>query len=162
GSPARVTVARLAQIDSGKIFQAPRRVKAGSQLVGERLVVDEAVCACRRDGALVKGHCVLLPALDARKLRRGQCGAAAECDGRIFAERSELRKVRRELLAHLRSCGFISAVQTLGASKRPIEVMLCELREDVGAPQQWPGGLRRSDGASGIAGEKLRLLAAEP
>ena len=38
------------------LLKAVRRVKAGSQLVGKRLVVDKAVCACRRDGAPVQLH----------------------------------------------------------------------------------------------------------
>src|SRR5690242_18750160 len=110
------------------------------------------------DGPLVKGHCVPLPALDAREFRGSQRGAAAERDRRVFAELSELRQMRLELLSEVRSCCFVSTVQTLGASKRPIEVIVRELGEDVCAPQQWPGGLRRRDRGSGFAGEKVRLL----
>src|SRR6516225_4731907 len=89
-------------------------------------------------------------------------GAAAERDRRVFTELSQPRQVCLELFAEVRSCGFVSAVQTLGTSERPVEVIVCVLGKDVGAPQQWPGGLRRSDGGSGITGEKMRLLAAKP
>src|SRR6516164_11318091 len=43
-------------------------VKARGQLVGERLVVDKAVCACRHDRALVQVHAVERASLDTGNL----------------------------------------------------------------------------------------------
>src|SRR6516164_7651453 len=56
GSPSQIAGSGLPQISVCDRLEAARRVEAGSQLVGERLVVDEAVYPCRRDGALVELH----------------------------------------------------------------------------------------------------------
>src|SRR6516225_5924438 len=56
----------------GYLYEATGRVKAGSQLVAERLVVDKAVCACRIDGALVQIHGVERSSLDTGNLSADQ------------------------------------------------------------------------------------------
>ena len=53
GSPTDIAVARVPQIHMGELFEATRRVEARGQFVGERLVVDEAVCLGRADGLFV-------------------------------------------------------------------------------------------------------------
>src|SRR5215471_16923240 len=90
GSPARIAVTRLVQIDIGKIFEAARCVKAGSQLVGEGLVVDKAVCACRRDGALVELHGIERASLDAGYLGDDQRCTILEIPRTICREGSKL------------------------------------------------------------------------
>src|SRR5262245_20818668 len=54
------------------LLEAARRVEAGSQLVGERLIVDEAVGARRSDGALVQVHGLERASLDTGNLRADQ------------------------------------------------------------------------------------------
>ena len=54
------------------LLEATRRVKAGGQLMRERLVVDKAVCACRRDGTLVQVHGIERASLDAGNLSADQ------------------------------------------------------------------------------------------
>src|SRR3984957_14645018 len=44
-SPTDIAVARVPQIDTCKLFEATGRVEARGQFVGERFVVDKAVCA---------------------------------------------------------------------------------------------------------------------
>src|SRR5262249_9448860 len=56
GAPSQIAAPRVSQVEMRDLIEATRRVKAGSQLVGERLVVDKAASACRRDGALVQVH----------------------------------------------------------------------------------------------------------
>src|SRR5215470_7187658 len=56
GAPSQVAPPRVSQVEMRNLLEATRRVKAGSQLVGERLVVDKAIGACRRDGSLVQVH----------------------------------------------------------------------------------------------------------
>src|SRR6516162_10502860 len=68
GSPSEIAGSGLPQISVCDRLEAARRVEAGSQLVGERLVVDEAVCPCRRDGALVKVHGLERASLDTGNL----------------------------------------------------------------------------------------------
>src|SRR5262249_26790902 len=68
GSPPQIALPCVSQVETREVLQAARRVKAGSQFVSERLVVDEAACACRRDGALVEVHGIEWPSLDAGNL----------------------------------------------------------------------------------------------
>ncbi len=43
GSPAQVAVAGVAQVELGELVEAARPVEGGRALIGDRLVVDEAV-----------------------------------------------------------------------------------------------------------------------
>src|ERR1700694_4285391 len=54
GSPTQIAVAGVLQIHTGDLLEATRRVEAGGQFIGERLVVDKAVCASRADGLFVE------------------------------------------------------------------------------------------------------------
>src|SRR5262249_40850054 len=64
GAPSQIAPPRVSQVEMRNLLKAARRVKAGSQLVGKRLVVDKTVCACRRDGALVQVHSLERTPLD--------------------------------------------------------------------------------------------------
>ena len=68
GSPAEVAGPGLPQVGVGDRRGAARGVEAGGDLVGDRLVVDEAVRARGRDGALVEVHGVELASFDAGDL----------------------------------------------------------------------------------------------
>src|SRR5262249_11568587 len=72
GSPSQIAPPRVSQVEMCDFVEATRRVKAGSQLVGERLVVDKAVRACRRDSALVEIHGLERASLDTGNLRAHQ------------------------------------------------------------------------------------------
>ena len=54
GSPTQIAGPGLPQISVCDHLEAARGVKAGGQLVGERLVVDKAVCARRHDRRFVE------------------------------------------------------------------------------------------------------------
>ena len=53
-SPAQVAVPRVPQIGMGDRLEAARCVEAGSQFIGERLIVNKAVGAGRADGLFVE------------------------------------------------------------------------------------------------------------
>src|SRR5262245_55817777 len=72
GAPSQIAPPRVSQVVMRNLLEAPRRVKAGSQLAGERLVVDKAVSACRHYGALVKVHGLERPSLDTGNLSAKQ------------------------------------------------------------------------------------------
>src|SRR6516165_1020512 len=74
GSPSEIAPPCISQVDVRDLVETTRRVKAGSQFVGERLVVDKAVCACRHDGALVELH-----GLERASLDTGDLGADQRC-----------------------------------------------------------------------------------
>ena len=86
------------------MLEAARGVEARGKLVGERLVVDKAVCARRADGLFVQAFGVQLPAFDAGDLRADQRGAVLEILRTVLRPDSELSVVggqRLDMLAPL-------------------------------------------------------------
>src|SRR5262244_2510082 len=69
GAPAQVTVTSISQIRMGNGLEATRRIKAGSQFVRERLVVDEGACTRRPDGLFIELLGIEHPAFNPRDLR---------------------------------------------------------------------------------------------
>jgi hypothetical protein len=63
-SPSEIAPPRIPKVQMRDLPETARSVKAGSQLVGKRLVMDEAVCASRYDGALVQVHGIQRASLD--------------------------------------------------------------------------------------------------
>src|SRR6516164_8969469 len=109
GSPSEITPACISQVEMCDLLESTRRVKARSEFVGERLVVDETVCACRRDGALVEVHGIERASLDPGNLSADQRGAVLEVLWAVLHPEFELTVVRDQsldmLLALLCRCG---------------------------------------------------------
>ena len=78
GAPTQIAVAGVPQIGLGNRLEATRRVEAGGQFVGERLIVNEAVGAGRADGLFVEALGIELAAFEARDLGADQGGAVLE------------------------------------------------------------------------------------
>src|SRR3954451_850591 len=72
------------------LLEAARGVKARGQLVSERLVVDKAVCLCRKDGLFVKVHGIERAALNPGNLRANQRSAVLEVFRAMFRPCFEL------------------------------------------------------------------------
>src|SRR5260221_14374444 len=68
GSPTQIAVAGVLQIHAGNLLEAPRRVEAGSEFIGERLIVNKAVVAGRGDGLVVEALGIKLPGFEASHL----------------------------------------------------------------------------------------------
>ncbi len=68
----KVAVSRILQIGSRDRLKAAPRVKVGSQLLGQRLVLNEAVFLCRINGAFIELFRLEMTAFDAGQLRRHQ------------------------------------------------------------------------------------------
>ena len=78
GSPTQIAVACVLQIRTGNLLEATRRIEAGSEFIGERLIVNKAVGASRADGMFVEALGIEFPAFDPRYLGADQCGAVLE------------------------------------------------------------------------------------
>ena len=85
------------------LLETARRVEARGELVGERLVVDKAVCARRADGLFVKALGVELAAFDACDLGADQRGAVLEILRAILRPDFELPVVSGQSLEMLLS-----------------------------------------------------------
>src|SRR5689334_244464 len=79
--PPQITVAGITQIHVCDLLEATCRVETGSDLVSNRLIVDEAVCVRRPNCPFVKLFGVECAALNARDLSAYQRGAIFEILG---------------------------------------------------------------------------------
>src|SRR6516162_1379751 len=90
GSPSEIAPPCVSQVEVSDLLEAARRVKAGSQLVGECLVVDKVVCACRKDGLFVKVHGIGRAATNPGNLRTNQRSAVSKILRAVFRPDLEL------------------------------------------------------------------------
>ena len=98
GPPTLIAVAGFLQIHTGKLFEAAPGVEARGHFVGDRFVVDEAVCAGRADGLFVEAFGVEVPAFDPRDLGADERGAVLEIVRAIVRPGLELFVMRRQSL----------------------------------------------------------------
>src|SRR6202040_2454060 len=78
GSPKQTAVAGVLQIHTGNFLEATRRIEAGGEFIGERLVVNKTVGAGRADGLFVEALGIELPAFDPREFGADQRGSVLE------------------------------------------------------------------------------------
>src|SRR5258705_5856942 len=130
GSPSEIAMPRVFEVETCKLLQAARGVKAGSQLVGERFVVDETICACRRDGLFVKALGIELPPFDPRDLGADQCRTILEVLRAVRRPSPELPVMRCERLSmpiiRVEAHWFAAC----GASERGIEMIIRPLQQE--------------------------------
>ena len=145
------------------LLEAARRVEARGQFVGERLVVDKAVCAGRADGLFVEPLGVELAAFDACDLRADQRGAVLEILRAVLRPDLELPVVGGQslemLLPLVGGCGIAGC----RAGQRAIEVDIPPSRTCDGDVQSsrcaFDDGI---DGRRIVAGKEARLQLADP
>src|SRR6516162_5030064 len=78
GAPSEIALPRVCEVEIRDLPEAARGVKPGGQFVGERLVMDKAVCPRRRDGALVEVHGLQRASLDTGNLSAHKSGTILE------------------------------------------------------------------------------------
>jgi hypothetical protein len=96
GSPTQIAEAGVLQIHAGNLLEATRRIEAGSEFIGERLVVNKAVVARRANGLFVEPLGVELPAFDPRNLGADQRSTVLEIVRAIRRPKLELLVMRRD------------------------------------------------------------------
>src|SRR5262249_28553371 len=101
GSPSEITTPCVCQVEMCDFLEAARRVKAGSQLIGERLVVDEAVCLGRLDRPFVKTLRIQLATFQSGNLSTDKGGAVLEIFGAALCPDSDLFVMRGQGLQML-------------------------------------------------------------
>src|ERR1700675_4819239 len=106
GAPQRITGACVAEVRIAVLLKTEVEIEAARQLVGERLVVDKAVCVCRADGPFVEAHRVEVAALDACDLGSDQGVLVGECRWTTFGPTPNLIAVRLKLFTMRRRVCF--------------------------------------------------------
>src|SRR5262245_60845870 len=166
GSPSEIAPPRVSQVEMCDFVQATRRVKAGSQLVGERLVVDEAVSARRRDGALVQIHGIERTSLDTGDLSADESCTILEVLRTIRCKSPKFSRVRAKCFSMLGVRVGTHGLAPCGAAQAGIEMAFRLL--------QWEERQRRRsrvpclhlfrclERRSVVSGEKARLQLSDP
>src|ERR1700758_1331092 len=90
GTPAKIAVPSTPKVCMRDLLATTCRVEAGSELVGERLIMDKAIGMGGANGLFVKTLSVELAPLDTGDLRAHQCGAGFEVLRAIFRPYLEL------------------------------------------------------------------------
>src|SRR6266436_3900667 len=124
GSPTQIAVAGILQIRTGNLLEATRRIEAGSEFIGERLIVNKAVCAGRADGLFVEALGIELPAFDPSNLGADQRGAGFEILRAILRPYFELPVVGGQSLDMLSAPAGGRGIAGRRLAKRTIEVVL--------------------------------------
>ena len=151
GAPAEVAVAGLAQVGVGDQREPAPPVEARGRLVGDRLVVDEAVVARRANRLLVQARGVFAIAAKPRELGRQQARRGSRSSRGSSAPRSAAAGGARRAPAgaRRRSLGRRGVVRRRVREPRE-EMVLGDLGERPRRPQQGlapsprPRGRRRS------------------
>src|SRR5215475_13123521 len=166
GSPSKVAPPCVPQVEMRELFGASRLVKAGSQFVGERLVMDKSVCACRRDGALVEVHGLERASLDTGNLGPDQCGAILEVLRTIRRPGPKLSLVPTKRFAMPGIRVRADRLAACSASQCGIEVILLllqhEERQRAGHSVPCLHFIGGVDCRHVIAGEETRLELSDP
>ncbi len=123
GAPTQIAVAGVPQIQMRDLLEAARRVEARGELVGERLIVDEAVGARRADGLFVKPLGVELAAFQAGDLGADQRGAVLEVLRAILRPDLKLPVVRSNSVQVLLPLAGRCGVAAGGLGQRAVKVI---------------------------------------
>ena len=162
GSPAGVTGAGFPQVRLGELVESARPVEGGSALIGDRLVVHEAVGAGRVDGLLVQPLGVELAAVEAGDLGADQRGAVGEVLRAVASPLLELAVVAGQGLEMPRPLRGRGRVAECGPRQRGVELVFRRLEQLRWAPPQPSRPRRGVEGCGIVAGEEARLELADP
>src|SRR6267142_7214769 len=89
-APAKVAAPRLPQTGLGDRLEPARRIEARGNLMGQALVLHEAVLACRVNGLFVQTHCNGVSPFETRDLGRHQCVLVGERRWTVFGPLAQL------------------------------------------------------------------------
>src|SRR5580704_2895079 len=95
-APLRVAGPGISHISIGPSCQTARPVKIRREFVGEALIVNKTVRACRSDGLFVEVFGFERPAFNPRDLRMDEGGAVFEICGAMLGPHFELPGVSRQ------------------------------------------------------------------
>ena len=161
-SPAGIASAGVLQIQTCYLLESTRRIEARGELVGERLVVDEAIVASKANGVFIQTLGIELAAFEAGDLGADQRSAVFEIFRAVRCPHLELRVMDGQ---HLPTLGAFRDEPRIAAGslrQRRVEMVFRLLKDGWRGPEK-PFGVRRSgNGGSVGASEEARLQFADP
>src|SRR5262249_6699549 len=123
GSPSQIAPSCASQVEMRDLLEAAGRVKAGSQLVGECLVVDKAVGAGRADGLFVEPLGIDFASLDTGNLGADKCCAILKVLRTIRRPSPKLFLMSPKYLSMLDVRVGARGLAACGARQRGIEMI---------------------------------------
>ncbi|CAB3810364.1 hypothetical protein LMG28614_07258 [Paraburkholderia ultramafica] len=136
GTPTQVAVARVLQIQPGNLLKTARRIEAGREFAGERLIVDKAMLLRRVDGLLVELFGIKHAAFDAGDLRPDQCGTVFEILRTILRPDLQLPVMCSDSLQKLLPLAGWCGVAPARPGQRTIKVIFGFLKVRGCGPEQ--------------------------
>ncbi len=161
GAPAQITIPGVPEIGVGNALEAACRIEARGNLIGDGLVVHEAVRARRTDGLLVQPLGVEFPPLDPGHLRPDECRPVGKILRAMQRPGVELLQVFRQPRAMIFAVLKRGEFMDRRMAKRIVEVVLDDLQQRRGIPEHRfrPGG--GLQGVRVFAREETRLQFAD-
>src|SRR5262245_49209634 len=98
-APPEIAVSRSPQIVASYTLDPARRIEARGHLMGQPLVLHEAVLASRLNGLLVQTHGISIAPFEAGDLGQDQCVLVAESRWIVVGPLAQLFPVRRQEVA---------------------------------------------------------------
>src|SRR5712671_5167765 len=120
GTPPQIAVASVLQIHTGYLLEATRRVEAGSDFIGECLIMNKGVGAGRADGLFVESLGIELPALQTGDLGSDQRGAVLKIVRAIRRPHLELFVMRCKSLHVLLPLSGWRGIAKAGSGQRTV------------------------------------------
>src|SRR5437016_5815196 len=143
------------------LLEAARCVEAGRQFVGERLVVDETVCASRADGLLVELLGIERAAIDAGNLGTDQRGAVLEVRRAVLGPFLELAMVSCQSVLVLSTMRGGCRIAERSPRQRGVELVVCQLEGFRRRPKKSSRVFCRFDGGNVRTREEAGLQLAD-
>src|SRR5262249_50962728 len=160
--PAKITVARVAQTVLRDALETTASVEACGKLVGERLVMDEAIGPRQALGALVEIHRLERAAFQPGDLRADQRGAVSEILRAMLRQDFELTAAARHCLEVPFAFAGLGGIAGSGVGKRGEEAVLRPREFRRLGPEQLVRVCGRSEGRSMVARKEARLQFPDP
>src|SRR6185436_3994676 len=136
GAPLPVAVPGVPEVSPGNFLEASTRVETRRQFVGECLVLNKLVLACRLDGRFVQVLGVQLSTFDAGDFRADQERAVLEILVAVLRPFPELPVVGGQGLEMLTAFIGGRRITTCGMAQRTIEMGFRRLQKGWGCPEQ--------------------------
>jgi hypothetical protein len=162
GSPPQVAVPGISEVEACNLLETARRVETGSEFVGERFVMKEAVCSGRADRPFVEPHRLGIAALDACELGADERGAVFEVFRAVLGPLLELAMVGRQCLVVLGTIRGGCRIAERSPRQRAVKLVVCLLKDCRHHPPKSVCVLGRRDGGNVGTREKARLQLPEP
>ena len=163
GAPAEITGSGVAQICMGDSLETERHVETRGHLVGQRLVLHEALLAGRLNGLLVQTHRIAVSTPEAGDLSRHQGVFVAECRRIVFGPFAQLFPVRRQQFAPLPlfvGVGSVFVERRYG--QRGVVIIIEQLDVSVRRPEHDLRFRRRFERRRVVARQEARLELEDP